>query len=165
MQFHEDTHINDIVPPSEYEIERNKPMPSFNHAMIQANLITEINVRYRKEYSLASELSLDLSDWFSVPDISLYPKRPLDFNNDRIKVQEVPRCVIEIVSPTQSLNELTEKANAYFAHGVQSCWLVLLPLTTICVFSSPNDYTYFRIHETLQDEVLGISLPLQAVFE
>lgn len=102
----------------------------------------------------------------TVPDLSIYyPKRPLDFKNDQIKTKEAPLCVIEIISPTQSLGELTEKAGQYFKHGVKSCWLVMLPLTTICVFSSPDDYTYFQAHETLQDKVLDISLPLKAVFE
>jgi len=60
---------------------------------------------------------------------------------------------------------LTDKAEAYFAHGVKSCWLVLLPLANIHVFSAPGEYEVYQGHETLQDRVLNISLPLQAVFE
>jgi len=150
---------------SDYEIERNKPMPSLNHSIVQGNLITELNLRYRKIYSFASELSLDLSDWPSVPDLAIIPKRTLDFHNDQIKVKEAPLCVVEIISPTQSLNELTDKAREYFAHGVKSCWLVLLPLTTICVFSSPDDCAYFKADQTLEDKILGIVLPLKEVFE
>ncbi len=158
FQTYEDTFIV-----SDYETERNKPMPSFNHGSIQANLIALLFVY--KNYRLISELSLDLADWPSVPDISIYPKRPLDFKNDLIKVKEAPLCVVEIISPTQSLTELTDKAREYFAHGVKSCWLVLLPLTTICVFSSPDDCMYFRADQTLVDKVLGIELPLKEVFE
>ena len=84
---------------------------------------------------------------------------------NRIKVSEVPLAVVEITPPNQPFNELTDKARQYFEHGVQSCWLVLLPLTTICVFSSVTDYTYFRAHETLEDPALGITLPLKEVFE
>jgi len=60
---------------------------------------------------------------------------------------------------------LTDKAEAYFAHGVKSCWLVLLPLANIHVFSAPGEYEVYQGHQTLQDRVLNISLPLQAVFE
>lgn len=165
MALYEHQSTEEVLTLSDYEIERHKPMPSFNHAIIQGNLITELNLRYRKKYSVASEVSLSLTDWPSVPDLAIYPKRPLDFQNDLIKVQEVPLAVVEIISPSQSLNELTDKAHQYFAHGVQSCWLVLLPLTTICVFSSADDYTYFRAHETLEDKNLGITLPLKEVFE
>ncbi len=165
MELHENFQPDDIETLSDYEIERHKPMPSYNHSIVQGNLITELNVRYRQKYSFASELSLDLSDWPSVPDLSICPKRPLDFKNDQIKMKEAPLCVIEIISPTQSFSELTEKAGQYFKHGVKSCWLVMLPLTTICVFASPDDYAYFQAHETLLDKVLDISLPLKAVFE
>ncbi|MFN0035627.1 MAG: Uma2 family endonuclease [Saprospiraceae bacterium] len=164
MAVHENFQAYDeTLTVSDYEIERNKPMPSFNHGSIQANLIALL-YSY-KNYRIVSELSLDLSDWPSVPDLSIYSKRPLDFKNDLIKVKEAPLCVVEIISPTQSLNELTDKAREYFAHGVKSCWLVLLPLTTICVFSSPDDCEYFRADQTLQDKILDISLPLKEVFE
>jgi hypothetical protein len=65
----------------------------------------------------------------------------------------------------QSLNELTDKAGEYFNHGVKSCWLVMLPLTTICVFTSPNNCTFYKSDETLIDDILGIKLPLKEVFE
>ncbi len=150
---------------SPYEIERNKPMPSLNHSIIQANLITEINMQYRKRYRVASELSLDLADWPSVPDVCLYTWRPLELRNDVIEMTEPPLCTIEIISPSQSVNDLTAKAYNYFAHGVKSCWIVIPPLASIYVFSSPDDYEIFRAKDTLQDTVLGLRIPLKEVFE
>jgi Uma2 family endonuclease len=149
---------------SKYEMERNKPLPSLNHGLVQANLITELNIAYRKKYSIVSELSLELTNWPSVPDISILPKQKMDTQNDQIRVYDAPLCAIEIIFPSQSLNELTDKARKYFSHGVKSCWLVILPLETICVFSSPTNYQYFRAEQTLIDEVLGIDLPLGDVF-
>lgn len=153
-----------MVATSDYETERGKPMPSLNHSAIQSNLIMEL-APWRKKYRIASELSLDLSEWPSVPDLSILPKQPLDLDNDTIAVAEAPLCVIEIISPTQSLNELTAKARSYFAHGVQSCWIVLPPLGNIYVFTSPNEYQIFKADETLHDPVLEVSFPLQGVFE
>lgn len=153
-----------MVAVSDYEIERGKPMPSLNHSAIQANLIKAF-VPYWDKYRVASELNLDLSAWPSVPDLSILPKQPLDLDNDTIAVAEAPICVIEIISPTQSLNELTAKARSYFAHGVRSCWIVLPPLRNIYVFTSPGEYQIFRSDETLNDPVLEVSFPLQGVFE
>lgn len=150
---------------SQYEIERNKPMPSFNHGSVQANLIYLLKSLYNNHFRIVSELSLDLSDWPSVPDLSIYPKKPLDFKNDVVEMTEPPLGIIEIISPSQSLNELTAKARDYFKHGVKSCWIVMLPLTNIHVFSSPDDYEVFRAHETLHDPALDISIPLKEVFE
>ena len=152
---------------SPYEIERNKPTPSFNHSIIQANLIYEIKRGYKKRYSIASELSLDLDDWPSVPDISLYAQRPMDLRRDVIEMTEPPLCTIEIISPSQSINDLTAKAYSYFGHGVQSCWLVIPPLASIYVYSSPDDYEIFTLKkdEFLHDSVLDIKIPVAEIFE
>lgn len=162
MDFGTPTAVTDEI--STYELERNKPMPSLNHGSIQANLIIEL-APFRKKYRIASELSLDLSDWPSVPDICIYPKMEIDLKNDVIAMKEPPLGVIEILSPSQSLSELTTKAAGYFAHGVQSCWIVLPSLANIYVFSSSDDYAIFRATETLHDEKLDISFPLEEVFK
>jgi Uma2 family endonuclease len=119
---------------------------------------------YRRKYRIATELSLDLADWPSVPDLSISAFHPIDLKNDVIAVTVPPLCVVEIISPSQSINELVSKADKYFAHGVKSCWLVIPNLGNIYVFSSPDDYQMFRKEETLRDETLDISLPLDQVF-
>jgi Uma2 family endonuclease len=154
--------IASILP--DYETERQKPMPSLNHSLVQARLIARLFLKYESRYDIASELSLDLSDWPSVPDLSICSKKPLDLNNDVIRVTEPPLGVVEIISPSQSLDTLVHKATDYFAHGVQSCWLVLLPLANIYVFTGPGRYEIFRDQEILKDAALGIELPLEDIF-
>ncbi len=155
----------DTIAPTAYETERNKPIPSLNHSVVQLNLGSELRSRYKNKYRVASELSLDLSDWPSVPDICIFPKMPLDLQNDVTAMTEAPLCTVEIISPSQSLTELVTKARDYFRHGVKSCWIVLLPLGNIYVFRSPDEYDIFRANETLHDNVLDISIPLSEVFE
>ncbi len=139
-------------------------MPSYNHGKIQANLIMEL-AAFRKKYDINSETSLALDQWPSVPDISIFPKSEMDLLNDEIAVKEPPLCVIEILSPTQSLSELTTKAKGYFQHGVQSCWIVLPTMSNIYVYSSPSEYAIFRATETLVDAKHDISFPLAEVFK
>ena len=150
---------------SDYETERFKPMPSFNHGSIQTNLGFLLKLNYGKTYRAVSELALILADWPSVPDICLYPWKKLDFRNDQTKVSEPPLCVIEILSPTQSLADMMSKAYGYFEHGVQSCWIVLPELNNVYVFSSPDAYEIFKIGETLRDEKMGIEVEVERVFE
>ena len=150
---------------SEYEIERNKPMPSFNHGLVQGNLITLLNNIGKKRFDVVSELSLDLAAWPSVPDISVYPKKPYDAKNDIIKMPEPPICAIEILSPTQAFNDLIVKAIGYFDHGVKSCWIVLPALKNIYVFTNADDYEIYRTTDTLTDTALDISFPVSEVFE
>ncbi len=147
-----------------YEIERNKPMPSLNHAAIQANIMFEL-APFRNKYRIASELSLQLSDWPSTPDIAIYPKMKIDLKNDVMKMKEAPLCAIEILSPTQSFNELTSKASQYFQRGVKSCWIVLPSVANIYVFQNENDYEIYRTKDVLVDKALDISFPLKEVFQ
>lgn len=139
-------------------------MPSKVHAYIQSNIIFELRSRYNDRFTFLSELSLDLEGWGSVPDLSIYPKMAIDVRQDEIRMKTPPLCTVEIISPMQSLQELLDKAKAYFEHGVQSCWLVLPGLRSIYVFSSLDDFKTFTHTETLLDDALKISIPLAEVF-
>lgn len=146
-----------------YETERRKPMPSYNHGSIQANLIIEL-AAFKKKYRPVSELSLSLNDWVSVPDISLFPWKKLDTKNDTIKTKEPPLCAIEILSPTQSLTELLIKAHNYFEFGVKSCWIVLPGVDNVYVFSDTDNYSIFKKGETLKDDFLKIEIDVSQIF-
>jgi len=165
MGIHEPVQPEIIEAISDYEIERNKPMPSLNHSIIQLNLGSELRNAYKKAFRVASELSLALADWPSVPDICIFPKTPLDLSQDVTAVTEAPLCAIEICSPSQSAYEMRQKVEKYFQHGVKSCWIVFPSFANIYVYSDPESYEIYRSHETLKDTVLDISLPLKEVFE
>jgi Uma2 family endonuclease len=109
---------------SPYELQRGKPMPSENHAYVQAKIVSKRDSTYEEQYSIFSELSLDLDSWESVPDVAIYPERKPNFRQDTVQVT-APLCAIKILSPTQSVQELVSKATQYFSYGVKSCWLVI----------------------------------------
>ncbi len=76
----------------------------------------------------------DLLRW-GVPDVSVY-RRLKDVNalRDEVKGTEPPLLAVEILSPTQPLDDLVRKAEAYLAAGVGACWLVQPSLQTVTVF-------------------------------
>lgn len=152
-----------VTEQSAYEQERGKPMPSKVHSSVQANILFAV-YPYRERFRFMSELSLDLDGWWSVPDLVVYPKMTIDIRQDEVRVTTPPLCTIEIISPMQSLQELIDKARAYFEHGVQSCWLVLPGLRSIYVFSSFDEFRTFTHDDTLLDETLQVSLSLTEVF-
>jgi len=151
---------------TQYEIERNKPEPSFNHSILQTNLIIALGA-YKKKYRLASELKFRLppDNWESVPDIAILSKTTPDFKKDIIAYPKPPLCAIEILSPTQSLTELTTKVLEYFQYGVKSCWIVLPEFKNIYVYSSPEEYEIFKAIDILTDKNLNLSFSLKEVFE
>ncbi len=150
---------------SAYEIERNKPMPSKNHAYIQKNLLVEIDVKYRKQFTCLSEIDITMPEKPNcVPDIAIYPKLEFNFWNDELSMIEMPLTAIEIVSPSQSDNDILKKINRYFQAGVKSCWFVMPAFQAISVYSSLEKYTFFTSEMTLTDPVTGIEIALNEVF-
>jgi Uma2 family endonuclease len=149
----------------QYELERHKPMPSKLHSITQTNLLVLITIKYSETYRPFSELSLRLDGWDSVPDIALYPKAEVDFNQDEIQMTEPPLGAIEILSPTQSLQDLIDKAGKYFQVGVKSCWLVIPSLKNVYVFADRENYQMYKFGEELIDNKLNIQLTLTEVFK
>jgi len=149
---------------TDYETERGKPMPSLNHGLIQANVLIALVSRYRSLFRFASETSLDLSGWLSTPDISILPSGPINLKVDKIKVTDPPLGTIEILSPTQNLNDLVDKADQYFEKGVKSCWIIIPSMGGVAIYSAPGKYTFFNENDVAKDEVLGLEIPVSELF-
>jgi Uma2 family endonuclease len=149
----------------DYELERGKPMPTTPHAIIQSNLVFELRSRYCRQYRILSELTLDTPPNGSTPDVVIYPYFDADFTKDYpAKRPDAPLVTVEIQSPSQSLDEMVDKANVYFAFGVTSCWVVQPRVEGVFVFTQPNQYQFFHHDDILRDPNLGIELNLGEVF-
>ena len=83
--------------------------------------------------------------------------------HDETKLNQVPVGVVEIISPSQTQEELVEKAGLYFAAGVQSYWLVNPVFRIIHVMHSLDEYKNV-IEGTLTDNRLNISLEMSEIF-
>ncbi len=149
---------------SDYEQERGKPMPSWNHGLAQAYLTAAILRRYEQEYLVVTELSLELAEGRPlVPDISIYPKSPNDWQHDVVQKTEPPLTVVEILSPRQGMDELIHKADAYFEAGVKSCWIVQPMLESVAVLrpgAKPKVYTAGAV----TDPATGITVETGEIF-
>ena len=141
-------------------------MPSLLHSIVQSNLIGLLRSTYGETYHVLPELSIAASDDRPlVPDITIYPKFEVDWQNDILRSQEVPLATIEILSPKQNLSDLNAKAQRYFEMGVTSCWIVLPSMEAIAVNHQPGKYRFFSGNETLVDEKIKVELPLAEVFK
>jgi len=150
-------------PLSEYELERGKPMPNKQHAVTQANLLDAL-LPYKVRYKRLPELSVRLEGDKYVPDIALYPIDASDWHIPENEMTLPPLLAIEIVSPSQSIDEMKEKADKYLAAGVKSVWLVLPALAGVMVLQSGRKARFFSEGE-LVDDMLEIRLPIDDVFE
>jgi Uma2 family endonuclease len=155
------THIDDDAEGTLYYQERGKSMPSINHSIVQMR-IGALLLRDER-YTVASELALNLNGWKSTPDIVVYPYRTIDWLHDEVRSTEPPLLTVEIVSPSQNVTNLVEKAEQYLANGVQSAWVVQPALRLISILTKgvqPITYT----SGTLTDPALGITLQMEEIF-
>jgi Uma2 family endonuclease len=148
---------------SDYERERGKPMPSLNHAVIQARISQQLLNGYEDVFTIGSELSLIATSPPTVPDLCIYPEIKLNWLTDEVKVSRVPLTVVEILSPSQTITELTEKSQAFFAIGVQSYWLVQPAFRSVIILQPNADELVFH-NERLTDPTNGISIDLKKIF-
>ena len=149
---------------SDYEIERNKPMPNRIHASVQSAINFQLTLNYGEQYECLSELSLDTVPP-STPDLCIYPPKKLNIRTIMAKESESPITTIEIISPSQSLNELMHKAwDLYFPMGVQSAWIVVPELKGIHIML-PNDENLYFGSGLLTDPATGIQMEVEKVFK
>ncbi|MBK9338219.1 MAG: Uma2 family endonuclease [Lewinellaceae bacterium] len=94
-----------------YEIEREKPMPSKHHAIIQGNINFLIRLIYGDKFRVLSEISIKFPLRDRIPDLAIY--RPMEYGEEEIKMSEIPLGVVEILSPTQSHEELEIKRKVF----------------------------------------------------
>ena len=59
-----------------------------------------------------------------VPDVAWGSKEYLDTNGDASPAPRAPEICVEIVSPSNSDEEIKEKIRAYFAAGAREVWIV-----------------------------------------
>ena len=150
----------------QYEQERGKPMPSKNHSIIQGNAYFELRNQYGNQFDIFPELSLDLilGEPGAVPDLCIYDKTPRDWDNDVIKTKVPPLLAIEILSPRQVFDDITDKIkNIYFPSGMKSVWVVLPKVQSVMLFR-PNQKTEMFNQGILKDEASGFELDIDKIF-
>jgi Uma2 family endonuclease len=150
---------------SDYELERGKPMPKTKHGSVQANLLIALSKYYKKQFRLISELTIEVGAKTAVPDISIYKRFEIQWDEDEPAAKvEPPLVAIEIISPSQTFAEMRDKARQYFAQGVQSCWIVQPELQIVSVLhpqTLPQTFTSGMV----RDSAVGIEIPIAEVFE
>ena len=156
--------VVEVEPLSDYEIERRKPMPNRIHGTIQSKINRLLGNGYDSRYQFPNELSLATTPP-TTPDICIYPKKKLDVRAVEAKETEMPITTIEILSPTQTIDELQDKAwDIYFPAGVRSAWIVVPELKVIQLLLSEGEPRVFH-KNTLSDPATGIEISVDAVFE
>ena len=105
------------------ETVEEKEMPSFNHSYICGEIIEQI--AENKTFKVFPELTLDIDKGLT-PDISVYfrEKTKPNFRRDITRYSEMPILAVEIISASQNIQDLLEKAELLVKNGVKYVWTV-----------------------------------------
>lgn len=139
---------------SDYEKERGKPTPSRLHSATQKNLIVAL-ARYEPKYTIFSELTLGLEKEIT-PDLSVYGSMVVDYTHEEKRMTEAPLTTVEIVSPSQSTQDVVDKVRDMLAVGVKSGWLVQPAVQTVTVYGEdmePKTFSEGIIRDAVLDDV------------
>ena len=103
--------------------EQVEKMPSLNHSFVCAQVMKQL--LQNDEIQPLPELTLDI-DRGLTPDISVFPKSKVhpNFFEDVLKIQQLPLLAIEVVSSSQSVQEILAKATLLVNAGVRTVWAV-----------------------------------------
>ena len=149
----------------QYQNERGKPMPSLNHAKLQALLAAYFVVNYGENFDIFTEIEIELLDKRAVPDLAVYPIQASDWESDIIRRTDAPILTIEILSPKQALDDILAKIRTiYFPGGVQSSWVLIPAMRSINVMTSDKKIKSYN-EGILKDDVSGFEIDLGKIFK
>jgi Uma2 family endonuclease len=148
----------------EIEDFQSEDIMSINHSQLSGNLIISL-AKYRKQYSIMPELEFELDYGRVKPDISICNSIKIDWIHDVIRAFETPLTAIEILSPKQAFNDITDKIyDIYFPSGVKSCWIIIPVLKTVHILTPDGKQQIFQRNEIAKDETNNLELSVEDIF-
>lgn len=139
-----------------------KQMASKNHVRIQRRL-TRMLEQYEPKYEAFPELSLELNGTPFIPDISIYPASPINWQEDVLREQAPPLLAIEVLSPKQSLTDLIDKARELLRYGVDEVW-VFVPVSEGVIVYPNNGKPRTVGFGEITHAATGISINIEKLF-
>ena len=145
---------------------------SWTHSYVQGKLCRYLDEWMEKfghgEVGVGVDCLLgEAPDTIRVPDVAVL-LQPFDTENAFLgRVRGAPDIAIEVLSPSNSPQEMRDKTSDYFNAGALRVWIVDPEARTIVIHKADGTNTRFRGTDRLEDpEILpGFALEMQKVFE
>ncbi len=136
---------------------RPKPVPTLVHARMEKRLDRLLTALYG-DLRVVSEVSLRIGDESPIPDLVVLASGTPDVY--RGIVAEPPLLCVEVVSPSQTPEEMCAKCLRYLRFGVPYCWVVDPDARRAWEMSPTGAFT-----EVLEDFLTPQPIPLSALFD
>ncbi len=143
------------------------------HGAIEANVAAELQA-YVREKNLGKVRSGEVGiyarrnpDTVRAADVLYISHERYARKTSSIFLDVAPDLIVEILSPSDSWTEVTQKLRDYFAIGVRMVWVIDPAARTIYAYRSLTDIREFTASDMLPgDDVLpAFSIPVARLFE
>ena len=141
------------------EQSEEKEMPSFNHSYICKEILRQL-FQY-ENVDAFPELTLDIENGI-IPDISIYLRQEVkpDFFRDYAKYPEIPVLAVEVISASQNIQTLLEKAETLIKNGVKVVWTIEPFSRTVFVTTDKGEEIFHN--QIVESE--GIKVDFKKIF-
>src|SRR6266571_9202265 len=141
-----------------------------------ATVLTEYRGRFARQHRLGRAVQEMLFDLTATvqrkrrPDVAFvsYDRWPRQRRVPRTEAWEVvPNLVVEVVSPTDRVDDVVDKVAEYFRAGVECVWVSLPSREQVYVYDSPTQVRILARADELRGEPVlpQFRLPLTALFD
>lgn len=143
--------------------------PSREHGEISINVIRYLDAHvYKNKLGrlYTAETTFQIGERTAKPDVAFVSTARL--TGDKTKGFSIPPdLAIEVVSPSDVLSRIAEKALAYLEAGTRLVWVLEPVSKTLTVYRSERDIEILTREDTLtgEDVVPGFTCPVAHLFE
>jgi len=163
-----------LDPEKSYEIVNGQPeekeRAGGKHGVICLNLGGELRnyLKTSKRGLVCSEVNFNLGKNERIPDIAFVAAERIPPGGmPESVVGFAPDLAVEIISPNDVHDKVSEKVLEYLEAGVRQVWLISSKLQSITIFRSPTDVQVFTGESELVSEDLlpGFRCSLKEIFQ
>jgi Uma2 family endonuclease len=163
-------------PGKRFELNRGElivePSPSLRHNAIRmriaAHLLAFVRANQLGHVTVENDFRL-APDIVRNPDVAFVAQEPLRrMDVDRSPIEGVPNLAIEVVSPSNSAQDLLTKVHQYLEAGCQAVWLFYPALKLVEIHDAQGTREIAAPASLQEEKLFGerpYSLPLAAIFE
>lgn len=150
-------------------VEKAKGIPESALALILSHELLTFVMAHKLGFVFGADGPIRfLTERIRMPDISVILRERLP--NGRLPNEQVlsfaPNLAVEVLSPGNTVKEMLQKREDYFAAGVTTVWEVTLPDQAIRVYSGVHEFVTLGIGDVLTGEPVlpGFQLPVKKLF-
>jgi Uma2 family endonuclease len=111
-------------------------------------------------------LARDPETTVGIDVVYLSPELAAKQSDDTTLIDGVPTLAVEVLSPNDTTEEITEKVRAYLAAGVPLVWVVHPSFRTVTVHKPGEEPELFNVHQELSGDphLPGLSIRVESIF-